>query len=411
MTYVKPISGHTGLAGARRYFERDGRALAHDYLELDAPVIGEDEDGLPVYEDYAWDEAMDDRRAAEGNNSPWRGRQARTYKHYVLSPDPADAVTLARLRVMATSWARDSFLDFQVAIVYHDDNENHVPHAHVIVNNTNVRTGRRLQDPDPGALNGRLQAISQEMGLSHFEGRLDPDHRDTRETGARTDYQRVHVGREESEIAERDGYSWVTDIRARVDIARGVARDADDLRDVLSTMGITVEDTRNGDWKFALSAQPSRCVTGTRLGTDYQRPNVTRELSSPRRAKTPEGSRGRIEAIARDAMEVRDLAELRRLAETVGTARENHATSLEQLDAGATRARSRNDEGAVRRITRARAYASRNGILPEHDDSPGKTPGESTSSTIDTIRGLGPTSMKGNAPARQPQREERGQER
>jgi hypothetical protein len=292
MTYVKPISGHTGLAGARRYFERDGRALAHDYLELDAPVIGEDEDGLPAYEDYAWDEAMDDRRDAEGNDSPWRGRRARTYKHYVLSPDPADAITLAQLRVMATSWARDSFPDFQVAIVYHDDNENHVLHAHVIVNNTNVRTGRRLQDPDPGALNGRLQAISREMGLSHFEGRLDPDHHDTRETGARTDYQRVHVGREESEIAGRDGYSWVADIRARVDIARGTARDADDLRGILSTMGVTVEDTRNGDWKFALSDQPSRCVTGTRLGTDYQRPNVTRELVEPSQDEAPRGLPG-----------------------------------------------------------------------------------------------------------------------
>jgi hypothetical protein len=58
MTYVKPISGHTGLTGARRYFERDSRALAHDYLELDAPVIGEDEDGLPAYGDYAWSDPL-----------------------------------------------------------------------------------------------------------------------------------------------------------------------------------------------------------------------------------------------------------------------------------------------------------------------------------------------------------------
>ena len=249
------------------------------------------------------------------------------------------------------------------------------------------------------------------MGLSHFDGRIDQDHHDTRRTGARTDYQRVHVGREESEIAERDGYSWVADIRARVDIARGIARDVEDLRDTLSTMGVTVEDTRNGDWKFALSAQPSRCVTGTRLGTDYQRPNVTRELSSPRRTKLPEGSRGCIEAIAHDAMEVRDLAELRCLAEAVGTARENHATSLDQLDAGAARARARNDDEATRKIVRARSYASRNGILPENDDGPGKTPNESTCSTNNTVRGPGPTSMKGNAPARQPRRTERGQER
>ena len=132
MPYVKAISGHSGLAGTRRYFEREGRALAHDYLGLDAPVIGEDGHGLPVYGDYAWNEAMDARRAAEGNDAPWRGRRTRTYKHYVVSPDPRDGISLDGLRRLATRWARESFSDFQVAIAYHDDNEGHVPHAHEI---------------------------------------------------------------------------------------------------------------------------------------------------------------------------------------------------------------------------------------------------------------------------------------
>ena len=143
----------------------------------------------------------------------------------LLTQHTRDGISLDGLRRLATRWAREGFPDFQVAIVYHDDNEGHVPHAHVIVNNTNLRTGRRLQDPDPGALNGLLQAISREMGLSHFDGRIDTEHPDTRGAGSRTDYQRVHVGREESEVAGRGGYSWVADIRARVDVARGVARE------------------------------------------------------------------------------------------------------------------------------------------------------------------------------------------
>ncbi|MCH3968635.1 MAG: relaxase/mobilization nuclease domain-containing protein [Atopobiaceae bacterium] len=411
MPYVKAISGHTGLGGARRYLEHDGRALAKDFIELAAPVIDDTETGLPCYGDYPWDVVMDRRRAAEGNDTAWRGRRARTYKHYIVSPDPKDRIPLDALRRLTTRWARESFPDFQVAIVYHDDNERHIAHAHVIVNNTNIRTGRRLQDPDPGALNGRLQAISREMGLAHFEGRVDGGHPDTRQSSSRTNYQRANVGHMERDLVAKGAYSWVADIRARVDIARGIARDAEDLRDVLSTMGVTVEDTRNGDWKFAISDQPSRCVTGTRLGTDYQRSNVTRELSSPRRTKLPEDSRGRIEEIARDAMEVRDLAELRRLAEAVGTARENHATSLDQLDGGAARARSRNDEETVRRIARVRGYASRNGILPEHDDGFGKARGGITDGTNGIARRPGATSEKGNAPARQPRREERGQER
>lgn len=37
MPYVKPISGHTRLGGAQRYLEREGRALARDFLNMDAP--------------------------------------------------------------------------------------------------------------------------------------------------------------------------------------------------------------------------------------------------------------------------------------------------------------------------------------------------------------------------------------
>ena len=391
MPYVKAISGHSGLAGARRYFERGDRALAHDYLGLDAPVTGEDGHGLPVYGDYAWDEAMDARRAAEGNDAPWRGRPARTYKHYVISPDPRDGISLDGLRRLATRWAREGFTDFQVAIVYHDDNEGRVPHAHVIVNNTNLRTGRRLQDPDPGALNGLLQAISREMGLSHFDGRIDADHPDTRGAGSRTDYQKVHVGREESEIAGRDGYSWVADIRARVDVARGVAQGPEDFRRLLSSMGVTTRERRDG--------------------TDYRKSHVTRELASPRRTRLPEQSRERITRIARDAMEVHDLAELRRLASTVGTAQEVRAMSLDGLDLAARRARSRGDERAADRISQARDHARERRLLPEHeshDDSTGGTHANGTDNIPRRQDQAGPT---GRAPVRGPRCDGRGWDR
>ncbi|MGI6217842.1 MAG: relaxase, partial [Coriobacteriales bacterium] len=98
MTFIKPISGHTRLGGARRYLERDGRALAEDYLNMEAPIVGRSEAGMPVTETIPWDEIMDRTREECGNDTPWRGKPARTYKHYVLSPDPKDAITLDLLR-------------------------------------------------------------------------------------------------------------------------------------------------------------------------------------------------------------------------------------------------------------------------------------------------------------------------
>ena len=155
MPFVKPISGHTKLGAAQRYLEREGRALARDFLNLDAPMAGIGEDGLPGYREYDWASIMDETREKLGNDSPFKGRKARTYKHYVFSPDPRDAVSLSELRSVTMSWVEENFGDYEVAVVYHDDNEHHVPHAHVIVNNTNLVTGRRLQDPDPWALEVR----------------------------------------------------------------------------------------------------------------------------------------------------------------------------------------------------------------------------------------------------------------
>ncbi|MGN0076585.1 MAG: relaxase/mobilization nuclease domain-containing protein [Parafannyhessea sp.] len=183
MPVIKAISGHTGLAAARRYLERDGRALARDLLHFSRIDEAARQSGRGV-DAFEWDVAMDETRRANGNDAPWRGRPARTYKHYVLSPDPRDGVSLEELRKLAVRWAEESFPDFQVAIVYHDDNEGRIPHAHVIVNNTSHATENRLRDPDPGLLNGRLQAIARDMEPSHSEGGIDAKQHGTRRLGS-----------------------------------------------------------------------------------------------------------------------------------------------------------------------------------------------------------------------------------
>ena len=143
------------------YLVKKNRAIATDYMNLDAPA---DERGAALFD---WASEMDATRHAYGNDVPWRGLRVRTYKHYIVSPDPRDHIELDDLRDLARSWASEHFGDYEVAIVYHDDNERGIPHAHVVVNNTNLETGRRLQDPDPAALNHSLQRMAAERGLRH----------------------------------------------------------------------------------------------------------------------------------------------------------------------------------------------------------------------------------------------------
>ena len=164
MPIVKPISGHTSCKGIYRYLTKRNRALASDYLNLDVP----ERDGDDPFD---WAEVMDDTRRRNGNDRAWGGHRARTYKHYVLSPDPEDGIGLDALRELATAWAEKNFTDYEVAIVYHDDNERGIPHAHVVVNNTNLATGKRLQDPDPKA----LKHSAQEMARGRHLRDLDTD--------------------------------------------------------------------------------------------------------------------------------------------------------------------------------------------------------------------------------------------
>lgn len=362
MPFIKAISGHTRLGAAQRYLEKEGRALARDFLNLDAPMEGIDEGGLPEYGVYDWSSVMDGTREKLGNDRPFKGRKARTYKHYVISPDPRDAVSLSQLRSVTMSWVEENFGDYEVAIVYHDDNEHHVPHAHVVVNNTNLDTGRRLQDPDPGALNGSLQRIARDAGLTHFVGRLDGAARDD------THYRRRAVDRTEASLARRSEYSWVADIRARVDVARGIAKSPEDFQGAIREMGVNVRESasRKGDWVYSLAGTPSRQVTGSKLGASYTRREVTGWLRSPtRRAPGPVTVRN-VREVAAGAIEVKDLRELVALSEAVSVVSRGGFRSLSAMDSAASRMRGMpNREATVARLERARRYCAEHGILPE----------------------------------------------
>lgn len=404
MPFIKAIAGHTRLGAAQRYLENEGRALARDFLNLDAPMEGMDDDGLPEYGDYDWSSIMDGTREKLGNDRPFKGRRARTYKHYVISPDPRDSVSLSRLRSVTMSWVEENFGDFEVAVVYHDDNERHVPHAHVIVNNTNLDTGRRLQDPDPGALNGSLQRIARDAGLTHFVGRLDGAARDE------THYRRRAVDRPEASLAQRGEYSWVADIRARVDVARGIAKSPDDFQSALREMGVNVRESasRKGDWVYSLSETPSRQVTGSRLGVSYTKSEVTVWLRSPTR-KTPGPVTARnVREVAANAIEVKDLRELVALSEAVSVVSRGGFRSLSAMDSAASRMRGMpNREATVARLERARRYCAEHGILPEKSaPQSGRRPAVSPGALSN--HRTGQEHHGGSRPARrQPRRDER----
>lgn len=367
MPYVKPISGHTDTGGVRRYLVKDGRALASDYINLDVPSIGID-DELPDNTDFDWAAAMDETRREYGNNIPWKNREARTYKHYIFSPDPGDRIDLESLRKLTVAWALENFSNYEVAIVYHDDNEGHIPHAHVVVNNTNLSNGRRLRDESPRTLKRSAQRLAKEMGYSSLDDpkrAAPPRQRQGREKAPRT-YQKVYRRKAEAEIESKGEYSWVSDIRARVSVARAVARSEGEFRKVLDLLGIDVRDNSpkaaRRDWVYSLQDHPTWRIGGEKLGLIYGKESIEQRLSLGGAGHLPSDVEKRIVDIARGAYELKNVGELKRLSNVIAVCDRYGVASVSDLEAVSKRLENASDAACV---NDALQFARESEVLPK----------------------------------------------
>lgn len=383
MPLVKCINGHTSCAAAERYLERDGRAIGHDFIDL---ACVEREDGSAI----GWAAEMDELRSLYGNDEPYRGKPAITYRHYIVSPDPADKIDLERLRELACAWVQKHFGEYQVAIVYHDDNEHAIPHAHIVVNNTNVETGRRLHVPDPKGLNRDLQEMARERGLGYLTDRPSVFNRRAKGGEART-VQREYKGRAERRIEREGGYSWVADIRERARTARALSHDEVSYRELLGVLGIELShnspNARQRDYLYAFADQPSRKVSGEKLGRPYGKRELEFEwlMHSPLREE-------KLREIAEHAILIKDLDELREMARILETLKNFGFASIDGIDRAIMHlerlAESPDDqkgsiEAAERleRVRLARQFAVEHDMLPAKDPEHIRTHPYSRSST------------------------------
>ena len=392
MPMLKTITGHTGCAGVMDYLRkgskddrrkrRMGEISEADTLRVAAKgiagylhdghgaefdrALAEDFVGIPPSAQGDWARYMDDLRRAAGCDRRTGGREGKavTYRHYVLAPDPEDGIDLDTLRAYAKEWVVKAFgPGATAAIVYHDDNANGIPHAHVVVNNTDVETGRRLQDPDPKALARSLQKIARGLGMSPLE---PPAPSGVAARAARRGARRApathrdeHVRRAERELAERGEYSWVADIRARVKVARSVSRSEAEFRSLLASLGVEVSDNSpraaRRDWVYSLADAPTRKVSGERLGLSYGRERLQPLLRAGGARRIADAGERAIAAIARRAVEVGDLEELKTLSEAVALIESSRASCAADLDGLAAK-------GASPRLVE---YVQQAGILPE----------------------------------------------
>lgn len=324
MPALKPISGHGSCKDVILYLTRGGRSLAEDYINC----AREDELGVPIWRQ------MDGTRAMHGNDVPHHGKAARTYEHFILSPDPRDRIDLGTLRELAVSWAERYFGDYECAIYYHDDNALGIPHAHVVVNNTNLESGRRLSPSLTPDFETRiwegLQAMAAEQGLHAFEaGTPREEGLDAHARTVQRDYRVNAV----SEIVRDGRASWVEDVRARADCACRLASDSAAFERECRVMGLGVSRTRKGDYLFQHPACETWRVSGGRLGSGWTPLGVERRLASERARRVPKPEGERLVAIERA---IRDLSREGPSPMVLGTVEGRDVTAKDVSDMLAT---------------------------------------------------------------------------
>ena len=181
MTYMKILSGHSSAKWIRYYLFKNDRALDKDFLNLtDRDWKGRD-----------WAKVMDRTREIFGNNVPVKkDGNVRTYEHFIISLDEKDnGVEFEDFRDFVNEWASKWFDSrgpegqgigrFEVAIAYHDDNtareaegKQGILHAHLVINNTELETKRRISGLRTTkvvqAMRADLQTMSLERGWHAF---------------------------------------------------------------------------------------------------------------------------------------------------------------------------------------------------------------------------------------------------
>ena len=278
MPFLKSSNGHEPCdARIQKYLEKDERAIARDFVNLNTPD-----------EQKAWGYHMDNTRSIAGNDTDWCGKKAIMYKHFMISPDPRDQISLEKLRELTMRWVHEFFGDdvdsgklgsYQVAVIYHDDNTRHIPHAHVIVNNTNLDTGYRLQidnKTNEHTLPDRLQEIaaSEEFNLSYFTN-------DNSQKKFTTKDKRFYT-RVERSMIRQGRFVWKSDLADRIDIARRTNTTTEGFISTLGSLGVDVED-RDDDYLYVHQSNPEQWKSyGYRIGADYSKNAIASSLEKSR---------------------------------------------------------------------------------------------------------------------------------
>lgn len=242
MAMLKTITAHNKCENIRNYLLKQGRGIGVVFHNL--------------IDQNRWDLEMDQTRHAYGHDSR---SDSVSYRHFIYAPDPYDNCDIESLQAAAGEWATLNFENCQWVLVCHQDSGK--LHAHIVVNSTELDTGRKVQIND--ARVRELAKTAQTIGKTHGFSEL-PDLNE-QANALRTDL--VKLTQTERSMLKRGKYSWKSDVRDAVDMCQIDAYNFSSFQNLLrNRFGISCYESRSGLTYVLPSKQR---VTSAALGEAY----------------------------------------------------------------------------------------------------------------------------------------------
>lgn len=209
------------------------------------------------------------------NQTARRNQVLRITQSFALNElDPTNTRDWQRANDLGCELAEKLYPDYQTAVYTHLDGQNHILHNHIIINKVNLQTGKKLDERKGSAVERARNAndeISKEQGWKVIEP------------------VREHQSRTEQDLTKKGQYSYMADLRSRIDTTMQDTSICDfkTFSDVLARSGVNVSVRgQNVSYAFLDANKKQRRARGKRLGTDYEKETILNELERRTRERT-----------------------------------------------------------------------------------------------------------------------------
>lgn len=202
------------------------------------------------------------------NQTARRNQVLRITQSFALNElDPTNTRDWQRANDLGCELAEKLYPDYQTAVYTHLDGQNHILHNHIIINKVNLQTGKKLDERKGSAVERARNAndeISKEQGWKVIEP------------------VREHQSRTEQDLTKKGQYSYMADLRGRIDTTMQDTSICDfkTFSDVLGQSGVIVRERgQSFSYAFLDANNKQRRARGKRLGTDYDKEAIDNELA------------------------------------------------------------------------------------------------------------------------------------